>query len=75
MNNINSSSTNTTPIRVLLHALNNQLGVVMGSLSLMETTLETDPARTKRMLNLAQEGAKKMAEVILEYKNQMPPTP
>ncbi len=57
------------PIRSLLHELNNQLGVVMGSLSLMDTLMESDLARAKRIMSLAQEGAQKMTRLIIDYKN------
>jgi DNA-binding IclR family transcriptional regulator len=61
-------------IRTFIHALNNQLGVVVGSLSLIESSLQADPERAKRILALAQDGAKKMTELIKNYREQLPKT-
>lgn len=59
-------------IRHFIHELNNQLGVVVGSLSLIENSLQGDPERAKRILVLAQDGAKKMTDLIKNYREQLP---
>lgn len=55
-------------VRTLLHALNNQLGVVMGALDIM-TLDPTLSERTQRMVKMAQEGAQKMTHVIRDFKD------
>ena len=62
----------TTPlspeaIRALLHALNNQLGVVIGAIDLLEMDLN-NAERAERMLAMAKEGATKMADLIKDYR-------
>lgn len=61
----------TASIRAFLHDLNNQLGVILGAFSLIETTFEKDPQKAKRMVALGKDSSDKMAKLIVDFKAQV----
>lgn len=68
---MSDTAMSTSSIRAFLHDLNNQLGVIVGAFSLMETTWEKDPQKAKRMLALGKDSSDKMAKLILDFKAQV----
>jgi hypothetical protein len=66
-----SDLNDTTSIRSFLHDLNNQLGVVMGAFSLIESTWDKDPQKALRMVELGKQSSAKMAQLILAYRDQV----
>lgn len=61
----------TASIRAFLHDLNNQLGVIVGAFSLIATTLEKDPQKARRMLDLGKDSSEKMTKLIADFKAQV----